>query len=122
MSRVRTNIVKPFNADSITVEHPSLTGSLRIHGTNVSMGSPGNGQALVYDGTQQRWRPTSLSGDGSPVGGASSLKQLTDVVLATDVEGNVIETDGAWLQFNNDPTHPYYRFWTATSTLDGGEY
>ena len=64
----------------------------------------------------------TVSSQAGPVGGASSLKELTDVVLATDVEGNVIETDGAWLQFNNDQTHPYYRFWTATCTLDGGPY
>lgn len=114
MSRIRTNLVKPFNTTALTVENPSLIGTVRIQGKEVLLGGASSGQSIVYDGT--RWVP------GSGVGGASSLKQLTDVILSTDPDGNVIEPDGSMLVFNNDPDHPYDGMWTATDVVDAGAY
>lgn len=118
MSRIRTNTVRTYNAGSVTVENPSLTGVVRVNGVEVFAGQPMNGQALVYDSTSQRFRPATLAGDGTVVT-QSRLRDLTDVAITTDGNGEPIIAEGAVLRFENYETGGV---WIASDTIDGGSY
>lgn len=118
MSRIRTNTVRTYNAGSVTVENPSLTGVVRINGVEVFAGQPMNGQALVYDSANQRFRPATISGDGT-VMAPTRLLDLTDVAITTDANGVPIIPEGAFLKFENYETGGV---WIASDTINGGGY
>jgi len=53
---------------------------------------------------------------------SSRLTELTDVIVATDADGNCVEPNDSFLVFNNDSSNALDGFWSATRTLDGGGY
>lgn len=114
MSRVRTNTVRSYNTDTVTVENPTLSGQIKANGVRVLFANPSNGQVLAYDSAAQQYRPTTFSASGSV---ATLLRELTDVAITTDANGDPIITDGAVLQWNTESG-----VWVASDTLDGGGY
>jgi hypothetical protein len=59
--------------------------------TDVSVPTPTNGQALVYNNTSSQWEAQTISSGG----GVSSLDELTDVALAFESTGQVLLYSGA---------------------------
>ena len=58
-------------------------------------------------------------GTGGGTGGATRLRDLTDVAITTDANGEPIIADGAVLRWTEYETGGV---WTSSDTLDGGGY
>jgi hypothetical protein len=56
---------------------------------------------------------------GGGTGGATRLRDLTDVAITTDANGDPIIADGAVLRWTEYETGGV---WTSSDTLDGGGY
>lgn len=62
---------------------------------NVTITTPTDGQALIYDSNTQKWK------NGAGGGGSSTLDGLTDVTITTPSQGNALTYDAALLEWVN---------------------
>lgn len=62
---------------------------------NVTITTPSDGQALIYDSNTQKWK------NGAGGGGSSTLAGLTDVTITTPSQGNALTYDAALLEWVN---------------------
>lgn len=96
------------------------TGGVAIAGVS---GIVADGQTLTGDVPIVAGVGTSVSSAGGVVtisaNGVAALRDLTDVAITTDGEGNPIIPAGAVLRFENYETGGV---WIANETLDGGAY
>ena len=85
-----SNVNVTYNDTANTLTISAVTGSsgaTTLDGLNdVSVPSPANGQALIYNSSTAQWEAQSL---GS--GGATNLDGLTDVTLTSPVTGQVLK-------------------------------
>lgn len=87
----------------IAYTHSQATGN--PHGTDlselgdVSVGTPSNGQALLYDASSQKWM------NGTVTTGSSSMSGLTDASISSPADGQLLKYNGStnkWTNFTPD--------------------
>jgi hypothetical protein len=83
-----------------TVTAPGGASGFLTDLTDVTIATPSNGQALIYESASSQWKNLPIAGGG---GGATNLDALTDVTIASPVASQVLSFNGS-LWVNADPT------------------
>lgn len=99
-----TNVTVAYddNANTLTISAAGggSGGATTLDGlTDVSVPSPSNGQALVYNTSTSQWEAQTIS---SGSGGATELNGLNDVTLSGTLDNQILRYDLASTQWKNE--------------------
>ena len=88
--------VADFSIDGVTGSLYAPTAIDTLSGlTDISITTPTDGQALIYDATTQKWKNATISS------GSSSLSGLTDVSLSSPTNGQVLKYNSSTSKWEN---------------------
>lgn len=88
--------VADFSIDGVTGSLYAPTAIDTLSGlTDISITTPTDGQALIYDATTQKWKNATISS------GSSSLSGLTDVSLSSPTNGQVLKYNSSTNKWEN---------------------